>query len=176
MSHNLNLKILSIYKNSTVQKLIRIFGEDCVYPFPKSKAVGLSYNYADKKLNTVFEKIPFNETQQLYITQYHFVRIIYNLVNLGIRPTIDTSIELSFEDKQVLDRALYSLYKTKDTEMLLKLQHTLEQFEEEYGASLASISFFYKNERISLKANGILFTDQNSISLTDEILNYRGLK
>lgn len=54
--------------------------------------MGLSYNYEDRKLKTVFERIPFNEVQQLYITPPHFVRIIYNLVTLGITPKIETNI------------------------------------------------------------------------------------
>ncbi|WP_336865288.1 hypothetical protein [Peribacillus frigoritolerans] len=175
MSRNLNLKIMSIYKSSTIKKLTKIFGEDYVFPLPKSKAVGLSYNYDDRELKTVFEKIPFNETQQLYITPSHFLRIIFNLITLGIKPSIDTNIELSYEDKQLLERGIYNLYKTKDPETLLELQHILEEIEEEQGAYLASVSFFNNNERVSLKANGIIFTDQSTINLTDEILNYRAL-
>ena len=175
MSRDLNLKILSYYKKSTMKKLIKIFGSDSVFLFPNSKVVGLSYNHQDRKLRSVFEKIPFKETQQLYITPPHFIKIIFNLVTLGIRPNLEISTELPDDVKQDFDRIIHYLYRQKDLYALEQLEQKLDEIEEEYGASLVSISYVNNQKRNSLRANGILFTDPTSIDLIDQILTLRGL-
>ncbi|MGW9164930.1 hypothetical protein ACWGPZ_26770 [Priestia megaterium] len=173
--------MINIYKKSTMKKLIKIFGKDYVFQFPMSKVVGLSYNYEDRKLKTVFENIPFNETQQLYITPTQFVKIIVNLSSLGLRTHVETNIEIPEEDKSSLNRLIHNLRRDatlgikSNDKIINDINIKLEELKEEYGASISSISYFNGKDHISLKANGILFTDQNSIELTDKILTFRGI-
>lgn len=186
MSQDLNLKLISFYKKSTIKKLIKIFGEDYVFPLPQVKAVGLSYNYEDRKLKTLFKKIPFKETEQFYISPKQFLRIIRNLVYKGIKPHINMNIELPEEVKESLSRIMHELLSERERAFMeirdldLKmywnaLEDILDYLGEEYGADITSVSYYNGEERISIQANGILFTDMNSISLTDEILNFRGI-
>lgn len=165
------IKMLEVFSETGLFKLSKIFGSENVVYFPKSSIAGVKYDYTTNKLPAIMRKVPFSHSQQFMITPSRFADIILNLTIKGYRPNYTLNhTDIDKEDLNKLNEKISSVRKIPTKESRDLLLQELFKLEDEYDASIESVSFFNKQNRITIKANGILFAPENSLHITDELL------
>ncbi|EJQ03213.1 hypothetical protein IE3_05584 [Bacillus cereus BAG3X2-1] len=164
------IKMLEVFGKSGVNKLYKIFGPDNIVYLPKSSLAGIKYDYNNNKLKYIMEKIPFSHTQQFIVTPNKFVDIILNLCSKGYKPTCKFfHTDIDPHDLDSFNVKMQIMRQNPNIETKNALLNELYKLEEEYGTFIEALSFFIDNERITIQANGILFSNSTSLEATDDL-------
>ncbi|MCU5120956.1 hypothetical protein OCB76_08705 [Bacillus cereus] len=164
------IKMLEVFNKSGLKKLNKIFGPNNVVYLPKSSLAGVKYDYENNKLQYVMDNIPFSHTQQFIITPNKFADIILNLCSKGYKPNCKLfHSDIEPYDLDSFNTKLQLLRQNPCIETKNALLEELFKLEEEYNTYIESLSFFMNNERVTIQANGILFSNGTFQGITDDV-------
>ncbi|PFV38975.1 hypothetical protein [Bacillus cereus] len=164
------IKMLEVFGKSGLSKLNKIFGPDNIVYLPKSSLAGIKYDYNNNKLQYIMEKIPFSHTQQFIVTPNKFADIILNLCSKGYKPNCKLfHTEIDLHDLKSFNSKMQLMRQKPNSETKNALLDELYKLEKEYGTFIEALSFFIGNERITIQANGILFSNGTPLEITDDL-------